>query len=385
MLALLAGFCLSGSCAPDPVTPAAACGAGVGRSNHPKAAAYQAVLNKYVRRGLPGISVAIRDAQGAWTGTAGKADMAKDVPMGACHLGKIASITKMCVATLTLMLVEEGTLHLDDALTRWLPGDVTGKLPNAGQITLFHLLAHQSGLPDFVNDNAFYVSILNDPARVWTPRQLLELVYDKPAAFRPGTRAVYSNTNTLLVSMMIERATGRSHADLLRERIFGPLGMNDTYYLGHDKLPADRVAQGYASIYGNNTISNISNYNTGAGNGFGGLLSTAGDMQRFINALFNQKTLLTGESLGQMMQFSPTPSSGRHLGVGIFKELLSYGPGGYGYGHSGGDLGYSSELYWLPEKTASLAVIVNCGTDRAGNLSTAYRDFRIELADRMVE
>jgi len=278
LLLFLVGFCLLESCELVPIAPTSACGSGAPTGSHPKATAYQAVLNKYVRRGMPGVSVSIQDAQGTWTGAAGKADIAKNVPMQSCHLAKIASVTKMCVATLTLMLVEEGKLSLDDKLTRWLPGDVTDRLPNAGRITLLHLLAHQTGLYNFTTDNDFYLSLINYPNRPWTHLDLLAFVFDKPAAFRPGASAAYSNTNTLLVSMVIERATGRSHAELLRERILGPLGMNDTYYQGHDKLPKNRVAQGYSDIYNNNTIVNLSSYNSGSGNGFSGLLSTVTDL-----------------------------------------------------------------------------------------------------------
>ncbi len=385
ILVLLAGFYLFASCKPDAVTPAAGCGSGAGSSNHPKAAAYQAVLDKYVRRGLPGISVSVKDSLGEWTGTAGKADIDSNIPMQPCHLARVASITKMCVATLALMLVEEGTLSLDDRLTAWLPSAVTDRLPNADRITLLHLLSHKTGLYNFISDDAFYLSIINDPNRTWTGPEILEFVYDKPAAFYPGTRAAYSNANTVLVSMIIERATGRKHSELLRERVFEPLGMKDTYYLGHDKLPANRVAQGYLNVYGDNTLNNVSNYNLGDGNGHVGLVSAVADMQLFINALFVQKTLLSQPSLDRMTQFSPSPSPDLQLGAGIFKEFLNKGPRGYGYGHNGGDLGYSADLYWLPEKKASLALIVNCGMDRSRILSTAYREFRIELADRIVE
>lgn len=343
------------------------------------------MLNKYVRRGLPGIAVSVRDEQGEWTGTAGKADLAKNVPMQPCHLTKVASITKMCIATLTLMLVEEGTLNLDDKLTQWLPGEVTRRLPGSDQITLFQLLAHRTGLYDFADNEGFSLSLINHPGKTWTQHEILKFVYDKPAAFRPGARADYSNTNTLLVTMVIEQAMGRSHAELLRKRILEPLGMSNTYYQGHDKLPENRIAQGYIDLYNDNTITNVSNYNTGSGNGFGGLLSTVNDLQLFINALFVQKTLVTQQSLNQMMRFSPTSSPDKQLGAGISKEFINKSPDGYAYGHSGGDLGYTSDLQWFPEKRVSLALLVNFGTRRNSSLNATFDKFRKELADLIVE
>ena len=179
--------------------------------------------------------------------------------------------------------------------------------------------------------------------------------------------------------MMIERATGRSHAELLRERIFGPLPMNNTYYLGHDKLPADSpgICQHLQQQYGQQRLELQHRLWRAARYGWGHAV--------FINALFNQKTLVAGQSLDQMMQFSPGASPDKQYGLGVVKEFLNYAPGRYGYGHSGGDLGYTADLYWLPEKQASLALIVNCGTDRIGSLNTAYENFKTELADRIVE
>jgi D-alanyl-D-alanine carboxypeptidase len=385
ILLLLCLVFIAGSCKPDAITPGSICGPNHVPSNHPRAAAYQAVLDKYVAKGLPGISVSIQDHAGVWTGSAGMADIANNVAMEPCHISKAASITKMCVATLSMMLVEDNILSLDDKMTKWLPAEVTRGLPGADQITLFHLLSHRTGLYDVIKDNGFYLSVLNDPNRVWTQRELLEFVYNKPSEFSPGDSASYSNTNTLLASMIIESATGRSHADLLRERIFRPLGMNDTYYQGHDPLPGGRVAQGYFDLYNNNTIINISNYNTGSGNGYGGLFSTVGDLQVFINALFVNKTLLSEESVQRMLTFSPIVETGKLLGTGLMKDFLDKGPAGYAYGHRGRDLGYSADLFWFEEKKTTMALLVNYGTDANSSLRPVFQAFRSELADRIVE
>jgi D-alanyl-D-alanine carboxypeptidase len=181
--------------------------------------------------------------------------------------------------------------------------------------------------------------------------------------------------------MVVERATGRSHAQLLRERILEPLGMADTYYQGHDKLPEGKIAQGYFDIYNNNTITNLSNYNTGAGNGMGGMISTAIDLQLFIKALFVQKTLITEQSLEQMMQFSPTDSPSRFLGVGIVKDLLSLTT----YGHTGGDLGYTSSLYWIPERNASLALLINYGSTQNSSLAPLIWELKFALLNKIAE
>jgi D-alanyl-D-alanine carboxypeptidase len=385
ILPVLAAALIFSTCSPDAIEPSNICDVGATNDKHPKAAAYQEVLDKYVSKGLPGIAVSINDANGEWIGAAGKADIAKDVEMQPCHISKAASITKMCVATLTMMLVEEEVFSLDDKITQWLPVTVTSRIENAERISLWQLLTHSSGIYDVIRDNEFYLAVLNNPNRNWKQEELLQFVYDKPALYSPGDSASYSNTNTLLVSMIIDKATGRNHAELLRERIFNPLAMNDTYYQGHDHLPEGRVAQGYFDLYNNNTIINISNYNTGSGNGYGGLFSTVSDLQKFINALFVQKTLLDENSIRQMLTFYPVEETGKLLGAGVFKDFLDKGPEGYAYGHRGRDLGYSGDLFWFPEKNATIALLVNYGTDANSNLRPQFQQFRSELVDKLLE
>ena len=91
---------------------------------HPKAQAYQAVLDNYTAKGLPGISALIRDENGVWAGASGKADISENIDMAPCTVSKAASLTKTFIGALTLKLVEEGKIGLDDPLTQWLPQEV---------------------------------------------------------------------------------------------------------------------------------------------------------------------------------------------------------------------------------------------------------------------
>jgi D-alanyl-D-alanine carboxypeptidase len=106
--------------------------------------------------------------------------------------------------------------------------------------------------------------------------------------------AIYSNSNTILVTMIMEAATKKKHADLLREKILQPLNLQHTLYQPHDALP-NSVAQGYYDLYNNKTMVNVSNLVTGSGNGYGGIYSNLFDLQKFINAvLVNKSFLQTG-------------------------------------------------------------------------------------------
>ncbi|HSJ67258.1 MAG TPA: serine hydrolase domain-containing protein, partial [Anditalea sp.] len=292
---------------------------GVGSNLHPKADAYQDLLNQYVRKGLPGIVLLVRDNQGEWVGSAGKADIEQNVAMSPCHISKAASITKMFVAVATLQLVEEGVLQLDERITKWLPSSVTNKIENADAVTLRQLLNHTTGIYDIIDDDSFYLSVLNDPSKIRTLEDLAEFVYKKPAVFPPGERASYSNTNTLLVSMIIEKATGKPHDQVIRERTIIPLGLTDTHYYSYNKLPTN-TAQGYFDLYNNGTILNVSNYYTASG--YGGLYSNVFDLQIFIEALFREQKLLSTQLMQHIMEFTATIENGRQLGTGIMKDFL---------------------------------------------------------------
>lgn len=365
------------ACKRDPITRSTLC-SGTPASSHPKAAEYQAIINKYVQKGLPGISVSVIDQQGRWSSASGKADIARNVNMEPCHLGKIASITKMVLATLAMKLVEEGKLNLSDPLTKWLPKDVTENFDNAGRITLLYLLTHQTGLTDYYDDQRFFLEMINNPNKMWSARDLIKIIYGDKELFRPGTRASYSNTNTVLAAMMIEGSTGRSHAALMREKIFTPLRMTNTYYQGHDVLPEGIVAQGYVDLFKEDVLVNVSQYNFGYGNGSGGLVSNVFDMQTFIRALFAQKTILTQQSLDQMRQWYTEANTFQEFGIGLIKQ-------GSAYGHGGGDLGYTSKLHWYPDKNASLAVFTNVGTSRDRRLTSIYYEFFFELESKLLD
>ena len=351
---------------------------------HPHSQEFQAVLDKYVAKGLPGIVALVRDSSGIWAGSAGLADISEGIPMSPCIVSKAASLTKPFVGTLALKLVEEGAFGLDDPLTRWLSADVLDHVKNARESTVRQLLNHTTGIADVIDDNAFYLSVLNNPARKWEPDELIKFVYDDDPEFAPGQGISYSNTNFLLLVMVIESATGKDHSQLLREKVLDPLGLDNTYYYWHESLPA-QVAQGYFDLYNNNTIINVTNYNTGSGNGYGGMYSTVFDLKTFIEALVREKRVLGPAMLDQMLTFTAEEGeSNRANGLAIFKDFLDRGPEGFSYGHRGRDLGYTADMNWFVAKDRTLVYLINYGTDGKSNLRQTFYDFRDEMANTVI-
>ena len=374
-------------CCQEPVIePTSLCTVPPTTATHPKAAEYQAVIDKYISAGLPGISVLIRDENGIWVGSGGMADIDKGIPMLPCHISKTASITKTFIAVLALKLVEEGVLQLDDKITKWLPEEISSNIQNAETATLRNLLNHTSGIFDFSTNESFYLALLNHPNKKWRAEELLKFSYNKEAEFPIGTSSSYSNTNTVLATMVIEAATGINHATLLREKILEPLGLSDSYYYWQEKLPENGVAQGYFDLYNNNTLVNVSSYNTGTGNGLNGLYSTVYDLQTFIDALLRNKTLLSQSSLDAMLNFADNVETRKFLGLGVFKDYIdgNFKENEFGYGHRGRDLGYSGDMFYFPNQDVTVTLLVNYGTNAKSNLQDTFLDFRYEIADKAV-
>lgn len=349
-------------------------------ANHPKAAQYQALIDKYVTEGLPGIILMIEDQNGVWTGSSGYADISEGIMMQPCMVSKIASLTKLMLATTTMMLVDEGTLSLNAKISEYLPADVIDNIENADEATLRHLLNHSSGIHDVISDNNFYLDLLNHSDRDWTPEALLKHVYGKPAMFPLGQKAEYSNSNFVLISMILNEMGGKPHQEIMRERIFDPLMMTHTYYYHYEDLPA-YVAQGYYDLYNDNTIINMTNWHTGSGNGHTGVYSTVNDVRKFINALFRDKTLLGQDVLNDMLTFiNADDSDERMFGLGCYKDFLHLDPDWYAYGHRGRDLAYTADGFYFPESQTTLSLLINYGTNGSSNLGDKFYIFRDELA-----
>ena len=379
IFALLWAFAGLQSCQKDSIGHTTTCN--YTPAAHPKAQVYQALLDEYTAKGLPGISALIRDSNGVWAGASGKADIGQDIDMSPCIVSKAASVTKTFIGTLTLKLVEEGKLGLDDPLTKWLPEEVLDRVKNTNSCTIRQLMNHTTGIADIIDDSEFYLSVLNYPNKNHTPEQLIRYVYDDEPEFAPGTSVAYSNTNFLLLVMAIEKATGENHARLLRAKVLEPIGLAHSYYFWHDPLP-ENTAQGYFDLYNNGTIINVTNYNTGSGNGYGGLYADVFDLQAFAEALLRNKTVLQPASLQKMLTFIPLPGdSVKEHGLAIYRDFVNRGPNEYAYGHRGRDLGYTADMYWFPQKDYTLVYLINYGTDAKSKLRQVFYDFREEIVD----
>lgn len=349
---------------------------------HPKAAEFQSIINGYIKQGLPGISLLVEDENGVYVVVSGKADIEKDINFTPCHISKAASITKLLNGTLTLMLQDEGKLSLDDKLDKYIDSDILNMIDNAPGKTIRQLMNHTTGIFDVITSSKFYLAVLNNPNKSWTQEELLEFVYGEPGeTLNDPFPANYSNTNTLLLSMCIEKATGIPHEKLLRTKVLDPLQMTNTYYQSREDVP-NSAAQGYFDLYNNNTIVNVSNLITGSGNGFSGIYSNIFDLHKFIKALFVDKTLLSQASLDEMFSFVQEEED-FFCGAGTVKKFTQ--KAAHGIGHTGRDLGYSANLFYFPEKGRIMVFFVNYGINGDSNLRPVFNSFESDITDAVLD
>ena len=153
----------------------------------------------------------------------------------------IGSVTKNVVAELTLKLAEENILSLDDPISKWLP--IYANVDSA--ITIRQLLNHTSGLYMFCNNQNIWDDLKKDRSRVWKPEEVL--AYIKQPYFVPGNGWRYSNTNYLLLAMIITKSTGSTLSTEFSNRFWKPLGIDHAYLSMKDSIP-----DVHAHVFGDN-------------------------------------------------------------------------------------------------------------------------------------
>jgi D-alanyl-D-alanine carboxypeptidase len=298
-------------------------------------AGLQQAADKMVADGVPGVIITSRQGLHVSNVVAGVADKATGQPMQPQDKVRIASITKTFTATVVLQLVAEGRLSLDDSVQKLLPGVITGHGYDPARITVRQLLQHTSGIPDYVSSPGFLTP--QSLARTRQPQQLVDL------ALRLGPPVhgwLYSDTNYILLGMIIQKVTGQSPGTEISRRILAPLGLRDTSFpLTSTQIPAP-YAHGYYGPIDVTNLSNPSNPWTA-----GAIISTTDDVARFYRALLTGR-LLPPAQLREMLTTMPVDNPSElfpeHYGLGIYSVQLSCGTA---WGHDGGIIGFITIAY----------------------------------------
>ncbi|MGI5417919.1 serine hydrolase domain-containing protein [Actinomadura luteofluorescens] len=344
--ALLAGAALVAAPAAG-ASPAAA--GGPARGPHGLDRKVRAAADRLVADGAPGVIVMTRRGGRVSHVTAGVSDKATGAPMDHRLLFRIASVTKSFTSTVVLQLAAERRLSLDDTVDRWLPGAVAGHGNDGSKITIRQLLAQTSGLNDYTPDPR----VMSDPARAWTPEELVAIAMEKPPLYAPGTDWNYSNTNYILAGMIIEKATGRSVGTEFQRRVFTPLRLRHTSYPTTDPSFPGRYVHGYYYDYGDvSTQISPSSARTS-----GGIVSTVDDVARFHRALFTGR-LLPAKQMRELRNVRPVDDDGivEDYGLGVARIKFSCG---YAWGHDGGFPGYRTWTYTSADGRSQAVITYN--------------------------
>ena len=353
-----------------------------------KTSKLQTIINTYVGKGLPGMVVLVKGGNLTWQTAAGFSNVEKGVAMETTNQLMIASITKMFVAVVTLRLHEEGKLDIDKPITAFNCGYIFKDIPNAEKITIRHLLSHTSGLPDFIMTSRYVTNLLDHPLNIWKKNDLLKFLANTRSEFIPGEKGKYSNSNFLLLSVILDEEFKDSinHALLIQKDITDPLHLEHTHYIDR-KTPPKNLAQGYADLYSNNHLINLTHLNIGgSGNGFSGMVSTVGDLSKFLDALLIKKTLLNENSLELMLNFTQdSMEEAVAFGLGIWKDFQDIGTNKFAYGHRGREAAYTADLFWFPTQNIMYVLMMNCGIGTDSSFKELFLEFRKELVNELLK
>lgn len=322
---------------------------------------YQDLLNDITSNGVVGITMSVYKPQnGIWNGAAGRADLHNNVMMQPCNITRVGSTVKMYTAVTVLKLQEEGKLDIDDKISMYLHSDVIEHLENADKATIRQLLQHSSGIYNYIQNLVFQTASTNDLIREWKAEDLLTYACNKPAYFEPGEDVAYSNTNYILLGMLIEAIEGKPFYKVFEEKLFIPLGLTLTRFAAEDPVP-DGIVRGYIDLYSNLQVLE-STYFSGWDyyTADGGLISNPYDMSIFFQRLMEGQ-ILNSNSLDEMLTWiSPNEPDTEfypiQFGLGIFRIET---PQGIAYMHSGDAIGYYANMIYFPDDSTTIVYAVN--------------------------
>jgi D-alanyl-D-alanine carboxypeptidase len=318
-----------------------------------------------VKDGVPGVTLTAKEGRSTWSTTAGVGNLRTHAPRSADDRYRVGSITKTFVATVLLQLEAEGRLSLDDKVEKWLPGVVHGNGHDGSRITLRQLLNHTSGIFDYTSDETFGRTyflkdgFLEHRYDSQSPEQLVAIATAHKPDFAPGTDWNYSNTNYVVAGMVIQKVTGRSYGEEIRQRVIAPLHLTATSVPGTRVTVPKPSSRAYSKLARTTTgpTYDVTELNPSLAYSSGEMISDSADLGRFYSALLKGR-LLPPKQLKEMkdtVAVEEIPNAG--YGLGLIDRKLSCGV--HVWGHDGGIHGSSSVAVTTADGRHSLAFNFN--------------------------
>lgn len=327
------------------------------RSSAPLPPRQRARLNAAVHRGFreaaaPGVIVGVQTPKGKWIKAIGIADVRSKRPMRASMHQRIGSVTKTFIGSLLMQLAGQHVLSLDDKVSQYIKG-----VPNGDTMTLRQVADMTSGVASYTADPAFIEALYSDPERRWRPSELLGIGLRDSPLFSPGTAFQYSDSNYVLLGMVIRQVEGRPLGAVLRKRIIDPLKLAQTSWPGASAALPKPHARGY-TLQGQSSDkpADATNWNPSAAWASGEMISSVRDLLVYGRALGTGKGLLRPQQQRERLHsFNPK--------IAPETATLSYGIGlvddrGW-IGHTGSVPGYTTAVYYHPGIDTTVVVEAN--------------------------
>ncbi|MFJ3204774.1 serine hydrolase domain-containing protein [Streptomyces sp. NPDC086989] len=314
--------------------------------------------------GIPGVGVGLWiDGDDDYVRAFGTSDKTTGTPIKTDMHTRIGSVTKTFTVTGVLQLVDDGKVRLDAPISTYLDG-----VPGGDHITVRQLADMRSGLYNYTEDPRWLAVFKADPYRAWTPRQLLDIAFRHPAKFPPGARWEYSNTNTVLLGLLVEKISGQPLHTYLQQHVFAPVGMGATSLPTGAEITGPYV-HGYTNFTPDGATVDASGWNPSWGWSAGAMISTIEDLHTWVPTVVSGRLpdgdrLLKPATQAQRLRMLPTghPGLGYGLGIADFAGWV---------GHNGELPGYETIAVRLPQDRATLVIVVNSDVDgKFGNLSS---------------
>lgn len=314
-------------------------------------------------RGVPGITLGVaRAAQPPIALAAGVADMDTGVPLTPDARMLAGSVGKTFFAAVALQLVAENKLALDAPIAEYLGKESWfARLPNAAGCHVRHLMNHTSGLVRYEFDPRFVAELEKAPLRTWTPLERLAFVLDQPPPFAPGERFEYSDTNYIVLGVILEKILARDLYAEVQTRVLAPLHFTDSVPSISIDIP--RLVQGHGGagdpmgaparmLANGKLVMNPQLEWTG-----GGYASTSRELAQWARELWSGR-VIPAALLASVQDGVPAPMLGKDVRYGL-GVILRATRNGQCLGHSGYFPGYLTEMRWYPAHDLGVAIQVN--------------------------
>jgi D-alanyl-D-alanine carboxypeptidase len=338
----------------------------------PLSKADQEFVDKTVEAGMkenntPGMSISITGPAGEYTKAYGRKNSSTALSL-ADHM-RAGSITKSFTAIAVLKQIEEGSLAFTDTVDEFV-----SEIPNGSSITVRHLLSMRSGVYEYTQDATFKANFALNPNMKFGPWDAVAIMRKHPANFTPGTKTEYTNSNYVLLGLILEAVSGETAPAAITKDVIEAAGLEQTSFPSTSALPAP-YSEGhnllfYPVVYLTTSMNPNITWTSGA------IISTTGDLQKFAVAL-GTGTLLSPEMFEEQQQYCPLPYSYEgpsQFGYGL--GLISFGDW---IGHNGSVPGYEAEAFYEPASGASIAGMANLQSSKLTVFSKVFENIAAHL------